>query len=37
MRLFEGTGLGCLLITNYKKGLEKLFEIENDIIVYKNG
>ena len=36
MRLFEGTGLGCLLITDYKKGLEKLFEIENDVIVYKN-
>ena len=36
MRLFEGTGLGCLLITDYKKDLEKLFEIENDLVVYKN-
>jgi spore maturation protein CgeB len=34
MRLFEGTGLGCLLITDYKKDLEKLFNINNDIVIY---
>lgn len=36
MRLFEGTGLGCLLITDYKRDLEKLFDIENEIILYNN-
>ena len=34
MRLFEGTGLGCLLITDYKKELEKLFKIDEDIVIY---
>lgn len=34
MRLFEGTGLGCLLITDYKKDLEKLFKIDDDIVIY---
>ena len=34
MRLFEGTGLGCLLITDYKKDLEKLFKIDHDIVIY---
>ena len=34
MRLFEGTGLGCLLITDYKKDLEKLFNINKDIVIY---
>ena len=28
MRLFEGTGSGCLLITDYKRDLEKLFHID---------
>ena len=36
MRLFEGTGLGCLLITDYKKDLEKLFKIDEDIVIYDN-
>ena len=36
MRLFEGTGLGCLLITDYKKDLEKLFNINNDIVIYES-
>ena len=36
MRLFEGTGSGCLLVTDYKSGLEKLFEIDNEIVVYSN-
>lgn len=36
MRLFEGTGLGCLLITDYKRDLEKLFDIEDEIVLYNN-
>ncbi len=36
MRLFEGTGLGCLVLTDYKKDLDKLFKIGNEIDVYEN-
>ena len=36
MRLFEGTGLGCLLITDYKKDLEKLFKIDEDVVIFDN-
>ena len=36
MRLFEGTGLGCLLITDYKKDLEKLFKIGEDVVIFDN-
>ena len=31
MRLFEGTGHGCMVITDYKKGLENLFEIGKEL------
>lgn len=31
MRLFEGTGNGCLVITDYRKGLDDLFEIGKEI------
>ena len=31
MRLFEGTGLGCLLLTDQKKGLSDLFDINKEI------
>ena len=36
MRLFEGTGLGCLVITDKKKGLEKLFNIGDEIDIFLN-
>ena len=36
MRLFEGTGSGCLLITDYKKDLEKLFHIDSEITAYND-
>lgn len=36
MRLFEGTGLGCCLITNYNKDINQLFEEDKEIITYKN-
>ena len=36
MRLFEGTGMGCLVVTDNKIGLEKLFKINKQIVVYRN-
>lgn len=35
-RTFETTGCGTFLITNYTPGLEKLFEIGKEIVVYDN-
>ena len=35
MRMFEGTGLGCLLLTDDKKGNEDLFR-KNEIVVYQD-
>lgn len=35
-RTFETTGCGTLLLTNYTPGLEKLFDIDKDILVYKD-
>ena len=36
MRLFEGTGLGCMMITDSKRGLKKLFKIGKEIVTFKN-
>ncbi len=36
MRLFEGTGMGCLVITDQKKDLDKLFKIGNEIETFKS-
>jgi spore maturation protein CgeB len=36
MRLFEGTGSGCLLLTDKKKDLKKLFKLNHEIVVYKD-
>lgn len=35
-RTFETTGAGTLLLTNYTRGLEKLFDLDNEIVVYSN-
>lgn len=35
-RTFETTGCKTLLVTNYTEGLESLFKINEDIIVYEN-
>lgn len=35
-RTFETTGCGTLLLTNYTPGLEKLFKIDEEIIIYNN-
>ena len=36
MRLFEGTGCGCLLITDIKKDIDKLFEPEEEIELFRD-
>jgi radical SAM superfamily enzyme YgiQ (UPF0313 family)/ubiquinone/menaquinone biosynthesis C-methylase UbiE len=36
MRLFEATGCGALLITDYKDNLNDLFEIGKEIVVYRS-
>jgi hypothetical protein len=35
-RTFETTGCGTFLLTNYTSGLEKLFDIGKEIVVYNN-
>ena len=35
-RTFETTGCGTFLITNYTPGLEKLFDIGKEIVVYES-
>jgi spore maturation protein CgeB len=35
-RTFETTGCGTFLLTNYTPGLEKLFDIGREIVVYNN-
>ncbi len=35
-RTFETTGCGTMLITNYTQGLEKLFDIDKEIVVYRS-
>ena len=34
MRLFEATGMGSLLLTDKKNNLNKLFEIDKEIVTY---
>ena len=34
MRLFEGTGCGCLLLTDNKKNLNKLFNLQKELVIY---
>ncbi len=36
MRLFEATGCGALLITDYKDNLNELFEIGEEIVAYRS-
>ena len=37
MRIFEGTGCGCLLMTDKKKGYSKFFQANKEIVIYKNN
>lgn len=36
MRLFEATGCGALLITDYKDNLNELFEIGSEVVAYRS-
>lgn len=36
MRLFEGTGMGCCVFSDNKIGLDKLFDINKEIVTYDN-
>lgn len=36
MRLFEATGCGALLVTDYKDNLSELFEIGKEIVAYRS-
>ena len=36
MRLFEATGTGSCLLTDYKSNLEELFEVGKEIVVYND-
>ena len=36
MRLFESTGCGCLLITDYKDNLKDLFIIDKEVVAYRS-
>lgn len=37
MRLFEATGCGAMLFTDYKDNLNELFEIGSEIVAYRNA
>ncbi len=37
MRLFEATGVGTLLITDWKKNLDQIFELGKEVIAYRNA
>lgn len=36
MRLFEVTGVGSCLITEYKENINDFFDVDNDIVTYKS-
>jgi spore maturation protein CgeB len=36
IRMFEATGMGSLLLTDYKDNLNSIFEIDKEIVAYKN-
>jgi len=36
IRMYEATGVGCLLLTDYKEDLNIRFEIDKEVVTYKN-
>jgi hypothetical protein len=36
MRLYEATGMGCLLVTDYKDNLHEMFEPEREVVTYRD-
>jgi spore maturation protein CgeB len=37
MRMYEATGMGCLLVTDYKDNLGEMFEPEKEVVTYKSA
>ena len=37
MRIFEATGLGCCLLTDYKSNIHSMFEEDKEVITYKTN
>jgi spore maturation protein CgeB len=37
MRLYEATGMGCLLITDQKDNLHEMFEPEREVVTYRDA
>ena len=37
MRLFEATGIGACLLTDWKKNLTELFDLEREVVAYKSA
>ena len=37
IRLFETTGMGSVLLTDHKNNMQDLFEIDNEVVTYKNN
>jgi hypothetical protein len=37
MRLYEATGMGCLLVTDKKDNLHEMFEPEREVLTYSDG
>jgi spore maturation protein CgeB len=37
MRLYEATGMGCLLLTDYKDNLHEMFEPEREVVTYRDA
>jgi spore maturation protein CgeB len=36
VRLFEGTGVGSLLITDWKKNLDEIFDVGREVVAYRS-
>jgi len=36
MRLYEATGVGSLLLTDYKENLNELFDVNREVLTYRN-
>ena len=37
MRLYESTGMGSLLVTDYKENLDELFKLDKEVVCYRNA
>jgi len=36
MRLFEATGVGCCLVTDWKPNISDFFDIDNEVVIYRS-